>query len=239
MKHIKMILVDTRMLTTSLDLAGYKSVGINVKVVEDYKKLMNLLSEEMFDIIMINLDYDKINGIELCKYLKNNEDTKHIPIVLSSIKSSKYKPAIGAGADLFVEQPIPRPYMIEKIKKLLMQQIRSSNRINLNVMINIEFENKNYKLKIEDISLSGALIISTSDIPLFSKVNISFNLPQYKKPIQIKGKIVRTMIIREDENTTYTGIGIAFEEFMGDSQKRLAKYLSSMSKYDKKIIYYL
>lgn len=239
MKHIKMILVDTKMLTTNLDLAGYKSVGINVKVVEDYQKLIKLLSEEMFDIIMINLDYEKINGIELCKYLKNNEDTKHIPIVLFSIKSSKYKPSIGAGADLFVEQPIPRPYMIEKIKKLLMQQTRSSNRINLNLMINIEFENKHYKLQIEDISLSGALIISTLDIPLFSNVKISFNLPKYKKPIRIMGKIVRTMIIREDENKTYTGIGIAFEEFIGDSQKRLAKYLSTMSKYDKKIIYYL
>lgn len=70
-------------------------------------------------------------------------------------------------------------------------------------------------------------------------VEVSFEIPETKKPISAKGEVVRTIKFSEKHPERKVGIGIRFVEFHGDSEKRLEKCLEKTSNKDSRMIYYL
>jgi len=67
------------------------------------------------DTILLDVDMPGIDGLETCKRLKSDEDTKHIPIIIATgvatDPSSKIK-GLEAGADSFLCKPIDKPELI-------------------------------------------------------------------------------------------------------------------------------
>jgi CheY-like chemotaxis protein len=239
--QIKMLSIDDRMLTSELDRAGYRNMGILVKQVASFAEAQDILSSETIDIIVINLDYEKIDALTICRHFKSTTNIAQLPVVLTSVQTSAAvrKKSLDAGADLFVEQPLPRQYFIEKLKKLLDQMTRANDRVDLKETVKITFSNREFDLPIGDISSSGMLVATELDFPDGAVVNLSFLIPGYKKAIECSGTVVRT--IRADGNTATkaTGVGIRFEKFDGDSEKRLERYIAKTSDKDGRMIYYL
>ena len=242
-KPIRMLTIDDRMLTTDLDRAGYRNMGIAVKHVSSFKDAQDAVEDGAADIIVINMDFEKVDGIAICQHFKSNDEYKEIPVVLTSVQSaaSVKKSALGAGADLFVEQPLPRQYFIEKLKTLLEQQTRGNDRVEgLDAMVVLKIKGKTYDLPIGDISTSGMLVTTDLDLPDQEAVEMTFSLPGYRKPIQAKGQVVRKInTIAGNTAHAIVGVGIRFESFQGDSQKRLDKYVAKSNDKEGKMIYYL
>ena len=63
----------------------------------------------------------KMNGIELCKALKSNVKTAHIPIILLTAKSEERDElaGLGTGADAY----ITKPFTLEKLELVIEQRI--------------------------------------------------------------------------------------------------------------------
>lgn len=240
---IKMLLIDDKMLTSELDKAGYRSMGISVKQVANFAETQEVFKKETVDLLVINMDYSKIDAPTICQHYKNSPETAALPIVLTSVQSSASvkNSALKAGADLFVEQPLPRQYFIEKLKKLLDQVTRDNNRIDLQEQATLIWEDQTFVLPIADISSSGILVSTHENIPGSELVRLSFCLPGNKTPLKIGGRVVRR--IEPSDTATApkkpSGLGIRFETFEGDSETRLEKYIASSSDHDKKLIYYL
>lgn len=239
---IKMLSIDDKMLTTDLDRAGYRNMGFLVRLVSSFQQAQKAISENGVDIIVINSDYEKIDALAICQHFKSSPETQHIPIVITSVQTSAAvrNAALDAGADLFVEQPIPRQYFIEKLKKTLDQVTRGTDRINLQEKVSLKIGDQNYELPIGDISSSGMLVATEISIANGGeKVELSFAIPGYRKPIEAHGIVVRRIHADGNTATKMSGFGIKFESFKGDSKKRLEKYVSKTSDHDGKMIYYL
>jgi len=241
---IKMMTIDDRMLTTDLDRAGYRNMGIAVKQVTSFQDAKNALSKETIDIIVMNLDYDKIDALLICKHFKTQPESKDIPIVVTSVQTSATvkNNAINAGADLFVEQPLPRQYFIEKLKKLLSQQTRSDDRVGLKESVAVTFNGQTLDFPITDLSISGMLIAADMKLLKVSDgevVELSFVIPGYRKPVEVEGRVVRKISVDGNTATEIKGIGIRFEKFSGDSEKRLEKYVAKTTDKEGRMIYYL
>ncbi len=239
---IKMLLIDDKMLTSELDKAGYRSMGFSVKQVSNFAEAQEAFNEDSVDILVINMDYAKIDAPTICQHYKSDTKTSSLPVVLTSVQSSASvkKLAIESGADLFVEQPLPRQYFIEKLKKLLDKVTRDNNRIDFQEQATLTWEDQTYVLPIADISSSGILVSTHENIPGSEVVELSFCLPGNKKPLKIGGRVVRRI---EPSDSTGSGrpsgLGIRFETFVGDSEDRLEKYIANTSDHDQKLIYYL
>lgn len=65
-----------------------------------------------------------MNGIELCKRLKNNIHTSHIPIILLTARVSDEDKMTGyeAGADSYISKPFNFDILLTRIRKLIEQQ---------------------------------------------------------------------------------------------------------------------
>ena len=128
---IKMLSIDDKSLTTSLDKAGYREKGIQVISASNSSDAMDALESKNIEIIVINLDFLGNHAAGICQTVRKNESWKEIPIIVTSVQagSSFKNDALKAGANIFVEQPIPRSYFVEKIKQLLEKATRGKDRV--------------------------------------------------------------------------------------------------------------
>lgn len=233
---IKLASLDDKTVTTDLDRAGYRKMGVLVKPAISFDELNKVLLAEKIDLIVINMDFKPIDAPTIAKHLKAQAAFKDIPIVLTSVRTSAKvrNAALDSGADLFVEQPLPREYFIEKLKQLLEQKTRTTERVAMHGDVTFTYEGRTQTCGIGDLSASGILLSTDDALKDGGAVELEFALPGEKKPIHATGEIVRT--IRRAEGT---GVGIRFTSFAGDSKKRMERYVERSAVDDSKMRYYL
>ena len=239
-KTLTVLQIDDKTITSDLDRAGYRKMGVTIKNATSFQSASDILEggKDTIDIIVINVDYDGIDAKLTCQHFKSNATTKDIPVVFTSVqdKARKFKKMVEIGMDLFVELPVPRQFFVEKLKNLADQQTRENERVDYEGTVEFKIEGTEFSCKIAALSRSGLLILSPSELKLETDICMTFTLPTYKKPIKVDGKIVRKIDMKEESNL---GFGVRFQEFKGDSEKRLEKYISKSSQSDPKMVYYL
>ena len=74
---------------------------------------------ELPDIYVLDIWMSGSDGRELCKQLKSDEKTKHIPVILISASNDLKRSAETAGADDFLAKPFEIDALLEKVAKAL------------------------------------------------------------------------------------------------------------------------
>lgn len=137
-----------------LNKAGFEVVTADNAVVG-----IELAYQQMPDLIVSDIVMPSINGYQLCRLLKNDITTKHIPIVLLTILEGKIDKFWGlkAGADKFLNKESDPENLIEEISQILKNIPEKTEHIPEK---NISFSENAYHVKINQI-LDQSLIEST------------------------------------------------------------------------------
>lgn len=91
------------------------------KVLMKFKEDANRDDIDFPSLLILDLNMPKVNGLELLTFLKKNEKTRHIPVIIlttSKSKSDKQK-LIDIGADDYITKPYSFVLMIEITKNLI------------------------------------------------------------------------------------------------------------------------
>jgi DNA-binding response OmpR family regulator len=237
---IKMLSIDNKTLTTDLDRAGYRKMGVLVRAAASFDEAEKLLKADKIDLVVINMDFKSINAVQICKHLKSSAAYATMPVVLTSVQTAAKvrNSALGAGADLFVEQPLPRQYFIEKLKQLLEHSTRTTHRVAVESQVTFTIAGKTASCKVGDLSVSGILLATELELDSGVAVQLEFELPAIKKAIRVDGEVVRTIKQSQKHPDRPTGIGIRFTTFHDESQKRLEQYLEKSADQDDRMLYY-
>lgn len=242
MSHITMLSVDEKTMASDLDRAGYKKMGITVKSATTYDDMIKLLSAHHIDIIVMNMDHTKIEILDAVKRIKRIKDFSEVPVVLTSVQSApKIKQlALKSGADMFVEQPLPRDYFVEKIKSLLSQQTRGQQRVSGSVALTFNWNDRAHTCDVGDLSPTGILLFTDLSIPSGTLLELQITLGASHKPIKVKGEVVRHLTPDPARNGhKMGGIGIRFNQFSADGQQRIESWVARTSDTTNKLAYYL
>jgi DNA-binding response OmpR family regulator len=94
-----------------LELEGYE-----VKTTVDGKAIHDM-KEELPDLLLLDIWMSGMDGRDICKYLKSQEYTKHIPIILMSASKETEKTAREVGADDFLAKPFELDELVAMVDK--------------------------------------------------------------------------------------------------------------------------
>ncbi|UJS17137.1 MAG: response regulator [Candidatus Jettenia sp.] len=100
-------------LTIMLEEFGYEVISI-----VDGNTVKDKLKEKP-DLILFDLWMPGWNGKDACRYLKGNEDTKDIPIIIISADRNIAQLAKETGADDFIAKPFQMENLLAKVEKYL------------------------------------------------------------------------------------------------------------------------
>jgi len=95
-----------------------EKAGYNVVVHDSGKAIM----ENDFDnpnIFLLDKQLSGIDGIDVCRHLKSQEQTKDIPIIMMSASPGLATSAKNAGADDFLEKPFQLKDLLAMITKYI------------------------------------------------------------------------------------------------------------------------
>ncbi len=93
-------------------------LGYTVVVAEDGEEALEHAFSHIPDIILLDVKIPRLNGIEVCKKLKSDQRTQHIPIIMLSAKaqSGEIKEGLEAGADRYLCKPVGFPDIVREIR---------------------------------------------------------------------------------------------------------------------------
>jgi len=95
-----------------------RKAGYEVSVSTDGNQLLNP-TFDLPDLIILDKQLSGVDGLDICRHLKNKAETSHIFIVMTSATPHVARLAAAALADAFIEKPFNNVYLVENVKKLL------------------------------------------------------------------------------------------------------------------------
>jgi len=98
-----------------------KQSGMTVIEAQDGTDAVEKLQSTTPDIVVTDVVMPKMNGYELCRWIKKNESTKDVPVVMCTTKSEEFDKHWGMkqGADAYITKPYEPAELIKTIKGLL------------------------------------------------------------------------------------------------------------------------
>ena len=85
----KILIVEDNPMNMELILDLLEFYGHNVTEAEDGIKALERLAEERFDIILLDMQLPKMDGLEVLERIKNNPSTASIPVIAVTAHAMK------------------------------------------------------------------------------------------------------------------------------------------------------
>lgn len=117
----KIIIVDDDRETRELLALALQMEDFEVTQAANGLRLISTLHVDQPDLILLDVNMSWIDGFELCRAVRKNEDFKDIPVIFISARSSSadVKRGIEAGAADYFTKPVELPTLIARIKELI------------------------------------------------------------------------------------------------------------------------
>jgi CheY-like chemotaxis protein len=104
------------LIALTLQFSGYDVVST-----KDGVEAVEVAQKEQFDLILMDVRMPRMTGYEACRRLRENETTKHIPVVFLSAKGQEAEVQAGlqAGANQYILKPFAPDMLTRKIHEIL------------------------------------------------------------------------------------------------------------------------
>jgi DNA-binding response OmpR family regulator len=121
-KTIKILLIEDDQFLLSMYATKFELEGFQIVSADDGEKALKAANKEKPDIILLDVLLPKMDGFEVLKELKKNEETKAIPVILLTNLSQRddVEQGMKLGAvDYLIKAHFMPTEVVEKIKKIL------------------------------------------------------------------------------------------------------------------------
>jgi two-component system cell cycle response regulator DivK len=207
-----------------------KKMGFYVVPVKEGLEILKTVPSVLPNLIILNVNLSGVDGIKILKYLKSNQSTSSIPVVMiSGDDSAKTRKECNEnGCDAFVEKPVK----LRDIHDILQQFIylpdgysRKYLRVNVNCNVEVTKDDSTYRFESETLSEKGIYIKTEDPFPVSTKLRIG--LPLYgSDSLQLEGRVI--YVNKALGSGLSSGMAVEFMETDDDSMSLVQVYVQSL-----------
>lgn len=187
----KILVIDDELVGRQLLEAMLTPENYHVIFGENGKQGLELVTRESPDLILCDVMMPGIDGFEVCKIIRENKNTEHIPIFLITAlddRDSKIR-GIVAGADDYISKPFNRVEILAKINNCL-SRLKSRK----------EIKSESIAYSQNDLSINAGMFESLL-VSLCGKVEDYKNIELFQSSRNIESK--HLLSVRICNNNTY------------------------------------
>ena len=181
--------------------------GFLVKSAYNGEQALNMIYEKKPTVLIADWMMPKMSGIELCRILRSNKDTKLLPIIMLSARSEEADKSLGldTGADDYISKPFSPMELVSRVKALIRRT--------------------NTSMSIDEL-IVGELKISLSEMQVFRNDQLIKLGPKEFKLLTLLAERPGHIFSRQKLLDTVWGVGIFIEDRTVDvHMSRLRKAL--------------
>ena len=117
----KILVVEDESDVADLLTLNFRKAGFRISTAADGASGLQKAREDRPDFIVLDLMLPKMSGLEVCKILKNDAATSHIPILMLTAKAEEIDRIVGLefGADDYVTKPFSPREILLRIRAIL------------------------------------------------------------------------------------------------------------------------
>ena len=117
----KILVVDDEPDAVELLEVNLESAGYTVESAHDGEEALKKARMTLPDLIILDLMLPEVDGMEVCKVLRRDQKTSHIPIIMLTAKAAEIDRVLGLelGADDYVTKPFSPRELVLRVKRLL------------------------------------------------------------------------------------------------------------------------
>lgn len=117
----KILIVEDEESLLKLESILLTSKGYEVKGASNGQAALDAIAEEHPDLVLLDIMLPEIDGFEVCRRIKSQEETRQIPVIMLTAKKSREDMARGekVGADWYITKPFKSAMVIETIQRFL------------------------------------------------------------------------------------------------------------------------
>ncbi len=118
---VNILVVDDEVHIVELIQFNLEINGYNVITAYDGMNALDKIKTNSFDLIILDIMLPRIDGLEICRFLRNDKRNKDVPIIMLTAKAEETDKIYGLeiGADDYVTKPFSIKELLARVKALL------------------------------------------------------------------------------------------------------------------------
>jgi len=119
-KHKKIMVVEDDVCLLKLESVVLTTNGYQVCAMSNGREALNCIESEMPDLVLLDVMMPGVDGYEVCRQIKSNPLTSHIPVVLLTAlrRAGDFLKGEEAKADRYLTKPFKSTVVLETIHSL-------------------------------------------------------------------------------------------------------------------------
>ena len=151
----KILVVDDEPDLVELVSYNLRKEGFDVSSASDGEEALNKIRKENFNLIVLDLMLPGIQGMELCRMLRNDPKTKNLPVIMVTAKGEEIDRVIGleTGADDYMAKPFSPRELVARVKAVLRRSGEKTTEENIIRIGDLVINRETYSVLKGDIPL--------------------------------------------------------------------------------------
>jgi signal transduction histidine kinase/ligand-binding sensor domain-containing protein/DNA-binding response OmpR family regulator len=172
-------------------LAGQLSATYNIFTADNGKEALAVIAGQPVDLIITDVMMPQMNGVQLCRQIKQNIQTCHIPVIMLTAKVNveDQLEGIQTGADDYLNKPFVLSILLARIRNILVSRKRMLQHYSQHVEVEPEKMTMN---KMDEQLLQKALSIVEANLDNceFSADDFSSEMAMSRSNLHLKLKAI-------------------------------------------------
>jgi CheY-like chemotaxis protein len=227
MALLKLLVVEDDIASLELMAEVFTSLRAEVRPISDSGKAAELVNQEKFDGIFLDLEMPNIDGFDLARRIRKSAWNKSAPIVIVTGRDDRrtMQEAFAIGVTFFLRKPVDRQRLtslFQTVRGTLLENRRRHTRVPLQTAVTCTGSSRTMQGVTWNLS-SGGIQIEVGNLPPGETVKLSFRLPRSGIAIDALGVVAWTKDQRQ---------GIQFTKTSAQSQQAIQEFIAEVERLD-------